>query len=68
MALVDALWVGPGGYTLIDGTVLTPGITVCKVPAGEAHDSDNWQSVEKPKTPKTTATGSDADAGAGEDS
>lgn len=42
MALVDAIWVGPSGYTLVDGTMLETGLTVCTVGEDEALLSDNW--------------------------
>lgn len=67
MAPVDAIWRGPFGYTLPDGTQLEPGITVCKVPEFEANESDNWQPVVPTSESTTTATGRGADADAGED-
>lgn len=58
MAHVDAIWVGPSGYRLADGTVLQYGETVCSVPKGEADLSDNWTPVParkgKPTTPDDT--------------
>lgn len=47
MAHVDAIWVGPSGYRLIDGTVLHYGETVVSVPSGEAVGSDNWHPVDE---------------------
>lgn len=43
---IDAVWIGPGGYKLVDGTVLEPGQTVVSVPEFEAEESDNWLPVE----------------------
>lgn len=43
--LVKALWVGPYGHRLHDGTLLQTGITVCDIGADEAKASDNWQPV-----------------------
>lgn len=48
MTLVDALWVGPSGYQLPQGTVNEDGQTVYKVPDFEASESDNWQPLKAP--------------------
>lgn len=45
MGMIDALWVGPGGQVLADGTDLEPGVTVVQISEGEAVESDNWQPV-----------------------
>lgn len=51
---VDALWVGPYGYRKApEGTLLETGITVCSIPEGEAHASDNWEPVQ-PAAPDAT--------------
>lgn len=45
MGHVDAIWIGPSGYTLVNGTVLEHGVTVVSVPEVEATGSDNWLPV-----------------------
>lgn len=59
MADIDAIWMGPSGYTLPDGTVLYSGVTVCKVGEDEATLSDNWSVsvVEATKRGKVTDDG-----------
>jgi hypothetical protein len=42
MELVDAIWIGPSGYQLVDGTVLEYGETVVQISEGEALASDHW--------------------------
>lgn len=42
-ALVDAVWVGPYGHRLPDGTLLETGITVLAVGKDEAEASENWK-------------------------
>lgn len=50
---VKALWVGPFEADLPDGTHLVPGETVVEVSAGEAAESDHWETQSQPKkTPK----------------
>ena len=41
--LVDALWVGPYGHRLPDGTLLETGVTVVAVGKDEAESSDHWE-------------------------
>jgi hypothetical protein len=43
MSLVDALWVGPYGHRLPDGTLLETGVTVVAVGKDEAEASENWK-------------------------
>lgn len=56
---IDAVWIGPSGYKLTDGTYLEHGHTVVSVPAFEAVDSDNWQPVDPPKPGGKTTTSED---------
>lgn len=48
MPLVEATWVGPSGWTLVDGTVLEAGVTKAMVGHDEAEQSDFWK-VSKQK-------------------
>jgi hypothetical protein len=55
---IDAVWVGPAGHRLSDGTGLEPGVTVCRLSEGEATESDNWQPVKSNPAPtKNEGTG-----------
>jgi hypothetical protein len=56
--LIDAVWIGSAGRSLSDGTGLEPGVTVVRIPAGEAETSDDW----KPVAAKVT-TGANDDKG-----
>lgn len=67
MALVDATWIGPYGYTKPDGTLLETGITVCKVPAAEAEGSDHWLPVKPLQTNPTATPVASGSLGTGED-
>lgn len=42
---IKAVWVGPAGMVLYDGTPLVPGETVAEIGAFEA-DSAHWQPVK----------------------
>lgn len=59
MALVDAIWVGPSGYTLVDGTMLETGVTLCTLSEDEALLSENWlvPLEEDPEQGKVTNDG-----------
>lgn len=57
---VRALWVGPYGYRLVDGTVLETNVTVADIPAGEAQASDYWK--PEPEAPAKTKTAKEGDA------
>ena len=61
--LVDARWVGPSGYTLVDGTSLEPGVTVCKIGHGEASASDHWEVVDASEKPPATSGKSSSEKG-----
>lgn len=65
--LIDAVWVGPAGRALTDGTGLEPGVTVARIPAGEAETSDDWKPVAD-TTPKGrgNATSGESSTGGGE--
>jgi hypothetical protein len=56
--LVEAVWVGPSGYTLPDGTGLVPGETVAKLSEGEAMASANWEPVAKASVSTSGSTAS----------
>lgn len=43
---ISAVWVGPAGQVLYDGTPLVPGETVVEIGAFEA-ESNHWQPVAK---------------------
>lgn len=42
---VNARWIGPGGYKLLDGTDLAPGTTVVRVGVFELL-SDHWEPAD----------------------
>lgn len=56
MGKIDALWVGPGGHVLADGTDLIPGETVVQISEGEAVESDNWQPAVEVVPPPSAKT------------
>lgn len=41
--LTPALWKGPSGYRLSDGTILEQDTSVVLITAGEAESSDYWE-------------------------
>lgn len=49
---IKAVWIGPAGHVLYDGTPLIPGETVVEIGAFEAS-SDHWQPVTKGSVKKS---------------
>jgi hypothetical protein len=45
MGPVIAIWCGPWGYKLPDGTDLIPGESRREIPEAQANDDPNWQVV-----------------------
>ena len=50
--LTPALWKGPSGHQLSDGTVLEKDVTIAFITQGEADSSDNWEPTTKAKAQK----------------
>ena len=51
---VKAVWIGPPGHVLLDGTELIPGVTVAEVGEFEL-ESDNWKRATKAQASKADA-------------
>ena len=49
---ISAVWVGPAGMVLYDGTPLIPGKTIVEIGAFEA-ESAHWQPVTKSSAKKS---------------